>query len=193
MRRNLSLHAAFLATVLVPAIGGCTASPSASRDPVSASPAIQHSPRLSPDGGTSPSSGPVVDFELTGAWVARITNPLRLSAGGPGAEGLVCQSPGAPIQTSFEAGSGTEVVAVQVIDNHVTAGVGTGVVVVSPPQSKFPPPSPGPFGASGTAWSSFQARIDIAADGMSASVNADLAQGTGPIVERITGGWTCRR
>src|SRR5437588_13064763 len=64
------------------------------------------------------------------------------------------------------------------------------LLLVGPPASiRTPPPNPNLVGAS--SWSTFRGSINVAQDGLSATVDGDLAYGGGRVEEHLSGGWSC--
>ncbi len=139
----------------------------------------------------NPGTTPVnVDFTLTGSYSTRITQ-ASLKSGESDGSGLVCQRPNGPISTIFQSQLNGEAVAIQVIAREPKVGTNRGVLVVTPPQSRATPSPSNAFGGDGGSWSTFNGTITLLTDGMSASVQGDLAQGGGPVIENISGGWRC--
>ena len=132
-----------------------------------------------------------VDFTLTGSYSAHIAQ-ASLKSGESDGSGLVCQRPNGPISTIFQSQVNGEAVAIQVIAREPKVGTNRGVIVVTPPQSRATPSPSSAFGGNAVSWSTFNGTITLLTDGISASVQGDLAQGGGPVVEHIAGGWNCR-
>jgi len=147
-------------------------------------------PQASASPSVTPSVGAVnVDFTLTGAYPAHITQ-ATLTPSAPDGSGLVCKMPNATIHTIFQSLVNNEAVSIQVIARDPVVGVNRGVIVLVPP-SRFASPTPGAFGADSVTWSTFNGNVTLLPDGMSGSLQGELARGGGPVIEHIVGTWRC--
>jgi hypothetical protein len=146
------------------------------------------------------SATPAVAATPTAALKAETTSPVDLHFSGQvtgvmthtQVDGMLCATPGGRILATLRGDVAGEPVTLHIIVNHMVAGDSQAMVAMAPPLIG-PAPTPGPFGADPRALSTFAGSVVGAADGKSATISAALASGNGPIAERVTGGWTCRK
>jgi hypothetical protein len=131
-----------------------------------------------------------LDLTLSGQVTGRMTD-ATITPSGAGSTGLICQRPSNPIGTIFQGPVDGQAVTIQVIIEKVAPGASQALIVVVPAEKGSARPSAGPLGANSGALSTYQGRAVIAQDGMSASIDGDLAVGGGPILQRISGSWRC--
>ena len=186
MRHGRPLVVLVVLTLVAGAGSGCAARP-AGQAP---SPTPTSTPATA--SATASLSTPPVseDFTLTGSYSAHITQ-ASVKSGESDGSGLVCQRPNGPISTIFQSQVNGYAVAIQVIAREPKVGTNRGVIVVSAPQSRATPSPSSAFGGDTVSWSTFNGTITLLTDGMSASLQGDLGQGGGPVVEHVIGGWRC--
>lgn len=122
-----------------------------------------------------------IDLQFSGQVVGRMTHVQ--------VKGTLCAGPSDIISAILTGDVGGEPVTLQIIVNH-PAGDTQALVVMAPPVTG-PVPTPGPYGDNPRSLSSYAGRVVTAPDGRSATMAADLAHGGFPIVEHVTGRWSC--
>jgi hypothetical protein len=174
-------------TLLVLTLGAACGSPHAATTPAAAATAISTGP-TAPAASTAMSAGTPapeeaaspIDLEFSGEVVGRMT--------GVQVEGTLCAAPRHIISAILTGDVGGEPVSLQIIVNY-PAGDSQALVAMGLPLTG-PVPTPGPFGGD-PGLSSYAGRVVLAPDGRSASMTADLAHGGLPVVEHVTGRWSC--
>jgi hypothetical protein len=174
--------------LLILALGAACGSPHAATAPVAAATAIPTGPTAR-EASTAMSAGTPapeeaaspIDLEFSGKVVGRMTHVQ--------VEGTLCAAPRHIISAILTGDVGGEPVRLQIIVNY-PAGESQALVVMAPPLTG-PVPTPGPYGDDPRSLSSYAGRVAIAPDGRSVTMAADLAHGGLPVVERVTGRWSC--
>jgi hypothetical protein len=106
------------------------------------------------------------------------------------ATGSLCKRPHTRIEALFAGQVDGRTVQVQVIIDPANPGRTPAVIVVPDPDRRSA--TPGRSGSDSQAWSTYRGSAIVGADGMSASIIGDLAVGEGPVVEHVSGAWTCQ-
>lgn len=173
--------------LLMLALGASCGSPHAVTAPAAAA-------RATPSGPTPPaapiaiSAGTLapgearspIDLQFSGQVVGRMTHVQ--------VKGTLCPGPSDIISAILTGDVDGEPVTLQIIVNH-PAGDSKALVVMAPLTGLVS--TPGSYGDDPRSLSSYDSRVVIAPDGRSATMTADLAHGGFPIVEHVTGRWSC--